>query len=62
VGGRWQCCGFCKKISWQKMVHSCDAKTSSSGVKVWSEVFIHFHEIAVKIHTGMQNWLFGLLE
>jgi hypothetical protein len=30
------------------------------GAKVWSEVFAHFHAVAVKHHGSVRNWLFGL--
>jgi hypothetical protein len=37
-----------------------DATASSIAVKDRSEVFAHFHKVAVKRHNSMRNWLFGL--
>jgi hypothetical protein len=42
------------------MVHCCDAATSSFVAKVRSEVFAHFHAVAIKRHSIMRNLLFGL--
>jgi hypothetical protein len=28
--------------------------------KVWGEVFAHCHAVAIKCHSSMWNWLFGL--
>jgi hypothetical protein len=44
------------------MVHCCDAIASSFVAKVRSEVFTHFHAVAVKCHSSMRNGLFGLTE
>jgi hypothetical protein len=38
-----------------------DATASSFVVKVRDKVFTHFHAVAVKRHSSMRNWLFGLL-
>jgi hypothetical protein len=40
-------------------VHCCDATASSFIVK-GGEVFEHFYAVAVKRHSSMRNWLFGL--
>jgi hypothetical protein len=39
----------------------CLVATANSFVpKVKGEVFAHFHAVAVKRHSSMRNWLFGL--
>jgi hypothetical protein len=37
-----------------------DATASSFIVKVWGEVFAHFHAVNVKLRSNMQNELLGL--
>jgi hypothetical protein len=37
-----------------------DATASSFVPQVQSKVFAYFHAVAVKLHSSMQNWLFGL--
>jgi hypothetical protein len=37
-----------------------DAIASSFVTKVRGEVFAHFHAVAVKLHSSVRNWLFGL--
>jgi hypothetical protein len=39
---------------WQRKAHR-DARASSFVVKVQSEVFAHFHTVAVRYHKGMPN-------
>jgi hypothetical protein len=39
------------------MIHSYDETASSFVAKVQGEVFIHFHEVALKSHSNMQNSL-----
>jgi hypothetical protein len=41
-------------------VRCCDATTSSIFSKFPGEVFAHFHAVAIKRHSSMQNQLFGL--
>jgi hypothetical protein len=44
----------------RETMHCCDTTASSSVAKVWCEVFAHFHASAIKCHSSMRNWLFGL--
>jgi hypothetical protein len=37
-----------------------DATASSFIAKVWGKVFAHFHAVAAKYHSSMQNSLFGM--
>jgi hypothetical protein len=51
---------FGKKFPGEKgivrwLAHCCDATASSSVAKFWDEVFAHFHTVAVKCHSSMQN-------
>jgi hypothetical protein len=52
------------KIPWWKWkcetVRWSEATASFFIAKVWGEAFAHFHEVAVKRHSTMCNWLFGL--
>jgi hypothetical protein len=41
------------------MVNCRDATASSFVAKVRGEVFAHFHAVAVKHHSSMQNLLLG---
>jgi hypothetical protein len=46
---------------WKRETVRCPEATASSFVtKVQGEVFTHFHTVAVKCHSSMRNWLFGL--
>jgi hypothetical protein len=55
---------FYKKIpQWKRKcvrVHCHEATSISFFTKVWGEVFTHFHTVAVKYHSSIWNWLFGL--
>jgi hypothetical protein len=52
---------FRKKIPGEKWRVRChDATASSFVTKVWGEVLAHSHAVAIKHHSIMQNWLFGL--
>jgi hypothetical protein len=42
-------------------VHCRDATASSFIAEVRGEVFARFHAVALKRHSSMRNWLFGLL-
>jgi hypothetical protein len=43
-----------------EMAHCHYATASSFVTKVQGEDFTHFHAVAVKLHSSMQNWLFDL--
>jgi hypothetical protein len=62
-GGRESCC-FWWKIPWcQKgnvRLRFRDATDTFFIAKVRGEVFAHFYTVAVKRHSSMRNWLFGL--
>jgi hypothetical protein len=63
IRGRQFCC-FSSTIPWCKRkcetVHCRDATASSFIDKVHGEVFTHFNAVAVKHHSSIWNWLFGL--
>jgi hypothetical protein len=62
-GGRQPFC-FWSRIPWWerkcKIVSCHDATISSFVIKVWGEVLTDVHTVAIKCHSSMQNWLFGL--
>jgi hypothetical protein len=62
-GGRQSCCflvkNFLMKIKCETVLCR-DATASSSVNNVQGAVFTHFHAVAVKCHSSMWNWLFGL--
>jgi hypothetical protein len=64
VGWWRQTCCFWSKNTWWKRkceaVRCRDVTASSFVAKVLGEVFAHFHSVAVKRHSSMRNWLFGL--
>jgi hypothetical protein len=64
VGGEDRHVVFWSKIPWWEgkceAVLCRDSTASSSVAKVRGEVFAHFHAVAVKRHSSMRNWLFGL--
>jgi hypothetical protein len=57
---------FWLKIPWWKgSVRRCFVvmqQPGSSVSKIRGEVFAHFHAVAVKRHSSMHNWVFGLPE
>jgi hypothetical protein len=57
-------CGL-QSCWWQRKCETLrcrDATASFFVAKVWGEIFAHFHAVAVKFHSSMQNWRFGLPE
>jgi hypothetical protein len=45
-----------KKGVWDSALSRCNSQVA----KDRGEVFAHFHAVAVKRHSSMRNWLFGL--
>jgi hypothetical protein len=60
----WTTVVLVKKNPWwerkYETVHCSDATARSFVTNVRGEVFSHFHVVAVKRHSSMRNWLFGL--
>jgi hypothetical protein len=51
---------FHKRTPWWKIMHCHDVTANSFVAKVWDEVFVHFHTVAVKCHSSVRNCLCGL--